>query len=201
MSKTDIILAGVGGQGILTIAAAIGYASMEAGMHIKQSEVHGMSQRGGAVQSHLRISTDPVASDLIPKGEANLILSVEPMEGLRYLPYLRSNGWLVTNAVPYENISDYPDYERIEAAVKKCPNHIWMDAESIAKKLGSPKSSNMVILGAAAPYIGLTPDQLHMGISRVFNRKGAEVVEANIHAFDEGLKWSHHYVAGQRGEG
>ena len=84
--KKDIILAGVGGQGILTIATIIGDAATVAGLNLKQAEVHGMSQRGGDVQSNLRLSTDLIHSDLIKQGAADLIISMEPMEALRYLP-------------------------------------------------------------------------------------------------------------------
>ncbi|MGB4536221.1 MAG: indolepyruvate oxidoreductase subunit beta, partial [Tenuifilaceae bacterium] len=131
--KADIILAGVGGQGILSIAAGIGLAAVKSNLYIKQSEVHGMSQRGGDVQSHLRISDKPISSDLIPQGQADLILSVEPMESLRYLPFLSKKGWLVTNTIPFENIPDYPAIDQILAEVKKVPNHIALDADAIAK--------------------------------------------------------------------
>lgn len=126
--KADIILAGVGGQGILSIAASIGVAALDNELYIKQAEVHGMSQRGGAVQSNLRISSKPIASDLIPLGNADLILSVEPMESLRYLPYLAANGWLVTNSNPYVNIPDYPDMGAIEEQIAVHPNHVLLDA-------------------------------------------------------------------------
>ena len=153
--KADIILAGVGGQGILSIAASIGMAALNSQLYIKQAEVHGMSQRGGAVQSNLRISDRPIASDLIPQGNADLILSVEPMESLRYLPYLERHGWLVTNSNPYLNISDYPDMKAIEEQIAMHPNHILLDADRIASDLGSRKVSNIVILGAATPFIGI----------------------------------------------
>ena len=106
--KKDIILSGVGGQGILSIATVIGKAALKDGLYMKQAEVHGMSQRGGDVQSNLRISDQPIASDLIPSGKCDLIISLEPMEGLRYLPYLGHEGWLVTNETPFVNIPNYP---------------------------------------------------------------------------------------------
>lgn len=188
--KTDIILAGVGGQGILTIAAAIGFASLEEKLYVKQSEVHGMSQRGGAVQSHLRISSDPIASDLIPLGKAHLILSVEPMEALRYLPYLSPQGWLVTSIVPFVNIPVYPPLDQIENELKGIPNHLIVDADKIAKDCGSPKASNIVMLGAAADHIGLTWNSLVKGIEMVFSRKGSEIVEANLRALEAGRQFS-----------
>lgn len=187
--KTDIILAGVGGQGILTIAAAIGFASLHENKFVKQAEVHGMSQRGGAVQSHLRISDKSVASDLIPLGNADLILSVEPMEALRYLPYLALKGWVVTNSVPFENINDYPSITRIEAELRALPNSVWINAEQLARECHSPKSSNIVMLGAASNLLGLSIDSLLIGVEQVFSRKGKEVVDANIRAFEAGRRF------------
>jgi len=184
--KTDIILAGVGGQGILTIAAAIGHASLHEGLFVKQSEVHGMSQRGGAVQSHMRISSEPIASDLIPLGKADLILSVEPMEALRYLPYLSNTGWLITSSVPFINITDYPEMETIYGEIRKLSNHIMVDADLIAKESGSVKASNIVMLGVASAHLGLSWDALVQGVSRVFSNKGAEVTGTNIRALEAG---------------
>jgi indolepyruvate ferredoxin oxidoreductase beta subunit len=184
--KTDIILAGVGGQGILTIAAAIGHASLREGLFVKQSEVHGMSQRGGAVQSHMRISSEPIASDLIPLGKADLILSVEPMEALRYLPYLSKTGWLITSSVPFVNITDYPELETIYTAVRNLGNHIMVDADQTAKDCGSPKASNIVMLGVASAHLGLSWDALKFGVEKVFSAKGTEVVDSNLRALEAG---------------
>jgi indolepyruvate ferredoxin oxidoreductase beta subunit len=188
--KTDIILAGVGGQGILSIAAGIGLAAVKSNLHIKQAEVHGMSQRGGDVQSHLRISDKPIASDLIPNGGAHLIISVEPMEGLRYLPFLRKDGWLVTNTVPFVNITDYPETEEIIKAVEAIPNHIALNADAMAKEAGSSRSSNIVMLGAASPFIDIPFEKLEDGIRELFGRKGNDVVEVNLKALRAGREFS-----------
>jgi indolepyruvate ferredoxin oxidoreductase beta subunit len=184
--KCDIILAGVGGQGILSIAATIGLAAVAGNMYLKQSEVHGMSQRGGDVQSHLRLSDREIHSDLIPHGSADLILSVEPMEALRYMPWLATDGWIVTNSVPYVNIPDYPDIDDILAELKKQSNVIIIDADAIAKALGSTKSGNMVILGAASSFIALPFNSLEDAVRKLFIRKGAEVVDINLKALREG---------------
>jgi indolepyruvate ferredoxin oxidoreductase, beta subunit len=188
--KTDIILAGVGGQGILSIAAIVGAAAIEKGLYLKQSETHGMSQRGGAVVSHLRIADHPVASDLIPLGGADVILSVEPMESLRYLPFLSPKGWLVSNSTIFKNIPDYPDFELIEQEIKKLPHSVLLDADGIARGLGHPRGSNMVMLGAASPFLDLTEDEIVKGIESVFGRKGAEIVQANVKAFQAGYQIS-----------
>ena len=184
--KINIILAGVGGQGILSIAAVIGEAALEEGLYMKQAEVHGMSQRGGDVQSNLRISSAPIASDLIPRGEAGLILSLEPMESLRYLPFLKPDGWLVTNSAPFINIPNYPELESVHAELDKLPRKVVLDVDKIAKDLGSARSANMVMLGAAAPFIGIEYAKIEDGIRRIFARKGNEVVEMNLKALAAG---------------
>jgi indolepyruvate ferredoxin oxidoreductase beta subunit len=188
--KTDIILSGVGGQGILSIAASIGLAALEQGLFLKQAEVHGMSQRGGSVHSDLRISDKKIASDLIPLGKADLILSVEPMEGLRYLPYLSPDGWLVTNSAPFINIPDYPDIEELLNRIKELPHHIILDADNIASVLGSKKSGNMVILGAATPFINIPFECFESGVRTIFDSKGEEIVEMNLAALREGRSLS-----------
>ncbi|HSN50026.1 MAG TPA: indolepyruvate oxidoreductase subunit beta [Bacteroidales bacterium] len=188
--KNDIILSGVGGQGILSIAATIGSAAVAQDLYLKQSEVHGMSQRGGDVQSHLRISDRPVASDLIPYGQADLIISVEPMESLRYLPWLSQNGWLVTNSNAFVNIPDYPSLDEIISEIKKIDNHIIIDADSIAKACGSSRSGNMVILGAASPFMDMPFESLEDAVRTLFNRKGEQVVETNLKALNAGRECS-----------
>lgn len=186
MMKKDIILAGVGGQGILSIAAVIGMAAVESGLYLKQAEVHGMSQRGGAVQSHLRISDKPVSSDLIPVGGCDMILSVEPMEALRYLPYLAPDGWVVTSSKPFVNIEDYPEEEDLFREIRKIENHIILDASAIARELGSQKVSNMVMLGAAAESLGLKTEDLEAALHALFGRKGEDVVQLNVEALRAG---------------
>lgn len=188
--KKDIILAGVGGQGILSIAAIIGSAAIESGMFLKQAEVHGMSQRGGDVQSNLRISDDEIASDLIPEGKADMIISVEPMESLRYLPMLTTEGWVITNTKPFNNIPNYPDVDKLLAEINALPRHIAIDADQIAIDLGSPKSANIVILGAASPFLGLEIKQLENAIRFIFGNKGEEIVNTNLNALAAGRKFA-----------
>lgn len=185
--KTDIILAGVGGQGILSIAAVIAEAALMKGLFMKQSEVHGMSQRGGDVQANLRLATQPVASDLIPLGQASLILALEPMESLRYLPWLRKDGWIVTNSQPYINIPNYPGMDIVNAGLSKLPCRVTLDAEQIARNAGSAKVANIVMLGAATPFIGIEYNLVQEGIRRIFHRKGNDAVRLNLEALKAGL--------------
>jgi len=188
--KCDIILAGVGGQGILSIATVLGYAAVESGLYLKQAEVHGMSQRGGDVQSHFRISDKPIYSDLVPEGKADIIISVEPMESLRYLPYLSETGYLVTNTTPFINISNYPKIEDVLSEIKKLPRHIAIDADSIAKEVKNPRGMNMVIAGAASVFMDLDFEFMKKSIQVIFGRKGEAIVASNIAALEAGREFS-----------
>lgn len=184
--KLDIILSGVGGQGILSIATIIGEACLREGLHIKQAEVHGMSQRGGDVQSNLRISSEPIYSDLIALSSADAIISLEPMEALRYIPYLSEEGWIVTNSSPFVNIPNYPEMDDILSELNSLPNVILLDVDKIAKEAGAGRSANMALLGAASVILGIDPAKLEEAIIKVFLGKGERIVEMNIKAFRGG---------------
>lgn len=186
--KRDIILSGVGGQGILSIATVIGRAALAQGLRIKQAEVHGMSQRGGDVQSNLRISSSEIRSDLIPRGAADVIISLEPMESLRYLPWLSEEGWVITNTTPLVNIPDYPSEEALRRELEKLPHAVVLDVDALARAAASPRSANMALLGAAAPFLEIAPEKLEAGIRDIFARKGETVVETNLAAFRAGLE-------------
>ena len=186
--KTDIILAGVGGQGILSIATVIGLAAVNNNLNIKQAEVHGMSQRGGAVYSHLRLSDGQIASDLIPLGAADIVLSVEPMEALRYVPYLKPGGWLVTNTHPFVNIGNYPDLQALMDQLNTLQNKVLVDAETLASECGNTKASNMVMLGAAVPFLNMGVDDMERAVASIFERKGDAIVAVNIRALQAGYR-------------
>ena len=188
--KCDIVLAGVGGQGILSIATVLGLAAVENNLYLKQAETHGMSQRGGAVQSYLRLSDQPIFSDLIPSGQAQLILSVEPLESLRYMTYLAADGYVITNTTPFINIPDYPEPDELMDTIRALPHVVAIDAESVAKTEGNAKSSNMVMLGAASPFIDLPLASLEHSIKEIFSKKGAEIVTVNLRAFHAGRAFS-----------
>ncbi len=186
--KYDVILAGVGGQGVLSIAAIIGMAAVDAGLHIKQAEVHGMSQRGGAVQSHLRIADHPIYSDLIPQGQTDMLLSMEPMETLRYVPFLSSEGVIVADDEPVINIPNYPQLEEVLVALREFPRSYLVKATEIAKELRMARASNMVLLGAASVFLPLEAGDLEQAIGQLFVRKGEKVVQSNIEAFRAGRR-------------
>jgi len=186
--KKDIILAGVGGQGILTIATILGTTAIKRGMNLKQAEVHGMSQRGGDVQSHLRLSDETIWSDLIPFGSADMILSVEPLEALRYLPYLKDDGWIITNSTPFKNIPNYPPEEEIYKEIKKIPNFVLLDADTKAKEQNASRSMNIVVLGAAIKHLGFSKEEIEEAIKTIFAPKGEAIVEANLRALQAGME-------------
>ena len=189
--KKDIILSGVGGQGILTIAATIGTAALIEGLQLKQAETHGMSQRGGDVQSHLRLSSNEIASDLIPSGKVDLVISVEPLESLRYVSmHNKETGWLISSMNPFNNISNYPELEKVLEEIWKLPRYVTIDAERVAKDQGSVKAANIVVLGAATPFLGLKYESLEMAIEQMFSKKGKDMVELNLKALKAGREYA-----------
>ncbi len=186
--KYDIILAGVGGQGILTVAYLLDNAAVRRGWHFKQAEVHGMSQRGGAVYSHLRVSDQEIISDLVPEGRADLILAVEPLEVQRYLHYLGPQGRVVSNIQPYKNIPDYPEDEVVLGALLALPNATLFNAKEIALAGKSPRSENVATVGAAIPCMPFGVEDFDPIIEELFSKKGQAVVDANKAILRMGLQ-------------
>ena len=182
--KCDIVLSGVGGQGILTIAAIIGQVAVEQGLYVK----HGMSQRGGSVHAHLRLSSEPIFADLIPQGKADVIIAMEPMEALRYADFLKPDGVIISNASSIVNIDDYPENERLQAAIRAYAHGIVIDGDALAKEAGSPRAVNMVLLGAVANFLDMDSNLLRDAIAKMFARKGDAIVQMNLVAFDAGAK-------------
>ena len=184
--KCDILLAGVGGQGVLSLAAAIASAAMEERLHVKQAEVHGMAQRGGEVMATLRLADHEIASDLIPSGTGSMILSMEPLEGLRYLSYLSPAGTLITSANPVRNIPDYPDLQALLGRIAALPRTIIVDAEKLARRAGSARAANMVIVGAAIHLLPIRAETVESAVRANFARKGEEAIAINLRALHAG---------------
>jgi indolepyruvate ferredoxin oxidoreductase beta subunit len=182
----DIILAGVGGQGVLSLSSIIAAAALDEGLSVKQSEVHGMAQRGGAVTAHLRLADHPIESDLIPLGCASMILSLEPLESLRYLEYLAPDGTVITAMQPVANIPAYPSLEALRDAISTLPNSVLVDAAGLARLAGLGKATNMVMAGAAAPLLPIRLATLERSIEARFARKGRTVVDQNLAALGSG---------------
>ena len=184
--KYDVILAGVGGQGVLSVATVIAQAAVNEGLQVRQSEVHGMAQRGGAVLAHLRISDKVIAGDLVPRGAASLILAMEPLESIRYAAWLSPDGTLVTAAEPFANIPNYPELSGIHDAIKKFPKHRIVQAAALAKETGLVRSVNMVMVGAASAFLPIAAKTLEATMEKMFAGKDPAAVEANKKAFTLG---------------
>lgn len=184
--KYDVILAGVGGQGVLSVASIIAHAALSEGLEVRQSEVHGMAQRGGAVLSHLRIANAKIAGDLVPRGAADLIVSIEPLESLRYLSWLKEGGVIVTSAEPFNNIPNYPDIEELISSIKRLPRSYIVEAGKLAKEAGLAKAANTVMIGLSSCFLPIKPQSLEKTIAGVFSKKGAESAASNAKAFKLG---------------
>ncbi len=184
--KYNLVLAGVGGQGVLSVASIIALAALEDGYKAQMSEIHGMAQRGGAVTAHLRLSNSSIATAQIPEGEADMILSAEPLESLRYLPFLKPDGKIVTASDPYRNIPDYPDLDALLKKIQEIPGSILVEAEKLAKKAGSSRAHNVVVLGAASHHLPIKVETFHNAIQQIFSKKGDKIINLNIEAFNAG---------------
>jgi len=194
--KHDIILAGVGGQGVLTVSKVISALALERGLSIKQAETHGMSQRGGTVQSHLRLSDKPIASDLVRVGRADLLIAVEPLEALRYRHMLSPDGALVASVNAFVNIPNYPGVEALLDQIANHPRHVLVDAERLARAAGSGRAANTVVLGAASVYLELDPSALEETVAAGFMKAGERVAEVNRRAFRFGRNAALAYLDG-----
>ncbi len=179
----DIVLCGVGGQGVLSLASIIAKGAMMEDLHVKQAEVHGMSQRGGAVIATMRISSEEIFSDLIAEGAADMILSMEPLESLRHIKYLRKGGQLITGKDPFINIPAYPEESDLYRVIDGIPSSIIIDTKELAKEAGSPRAQNIVLVGSASNVLPIKEETFLQAIEDVFTRKGEKIVEINKKAF------------------
>lgn len=181
--KYDIIVAGVGGQGVVSVGAIIARSAIRSGLWATQSEVHGMAQRGGSVISHLRLSRAPIESGTIGHGHADLLIGMEPVESLRHIDFLRPTGDLLVSTNPIRNIPFYPDLDKILGSIRKLPNTATVDAERIARQAGSARAANIVMIGAASHVLPIAESHIRRVIEEWFGSKGAKVVRTNLDAF------------------
>ena len=184
----NVVLAGVGGQGILSIAYCICKAALNRAHQIKQSEVHGMAQRGGNVESHVRFSDTGIPSALIPKGQADLIIAVEPVEALRHEDYLRPDGHMVSSVKPIMNFDGYPELPGLLKRIAQVDNHVLLNSKHLATVAGNARVENIIILGAASDRLGLRLDEFDTVLEELFTSKGERVVQANQRALRIGRR-------------
>jgi indolepyruvate ferredoxin oxidoreductase beta subunit len=188
-SSFDILIVGIGGQGTILASNILGEACLIEGRHVKGAETHGMAQRGGSVESHLRI--DGVFGPLIPPGHADLLISFDLLEALRYVHYLKKGGKLVVNShlvlptlVYTQKIATPTKDETISrlGTYRLC----LLDADQIASEAGSPLSQNVVMLGAASASMPLNPASLLEAVKRLVPKK---TVDINVKAFEMGTEY------------
>ncbi len=185
--KQDVLLCGVGGQGILSIAYVLDNCALDSGLFLKQPEVHGMAQRGGAVQAHVRVSDRAIHSDLLPLGSADLLLSLEPLEALRYLDYLSPDaGWVISDVTPFVNIPNYPETTALDRVLLGLPRAILFNGGLLARKAGSPKAQNIVALGVASSRLAYPAPLFEKHIATLFAAKSERLVNINLNAFKLG---------------
>lgn len=185
---TNILFAGVGGQGILLASDLSAQTALLAGMDVKKSEVHGMAQRGGSVVSHVRFG-NTVASPLIPEGEADFLVSFEEMESLRYISLMRPGGTIILNRQRIYTLSmltgdsAYPDGQI--AGIEDLPARlISLDGPSLAREAGNPRTANIVILGALAACL---PFEMKLWMEAMERRLPEKFLEINRKAFELGM--------------
>jgi len=181
-----IVLSGVGGQGVLSLAQIVLEALRRSGLHALQSEIHGMSQRGGSVHAQVCFSKVPLTSPIIDEGCADLLIALEPLEALRYVSMLRMNGHLVVSEEPQVNMEGYPPIEDVYAALKAVRGSHLIDTEDLARKLNHKQAGGMALLGMASKFLPVSEETWRDVITQRFEAKGARVTEKNIEAFQAG---------------
>lgn len=190
-STTNILIVGVGGQGVILASEILSEVAIASGLDAKKSEVHGMSQRGGVVSSHVRFGTK-VYSPLIPEGESDAILAFELAEALRWLYFLKPDGKIIVSnqklIPPITTTGKFKYPEKLEERLKeKVPGALIIDAASIAKKLGNPRLVNTILLGVLSRSLDLKEEKWLEVIER---RAPKGTGELNKKAFMEGRKLS-----------
>lgn len=189
--KTDVLITGVGGQGILLTSMVIGRAATKAGMTVRSSETHGMAQRGGGVVSHVRMGD--VHSPLIPKGGADFLIAFEPLEAIRNADFIKDGCYAVVNTHPIrptgskKKIGHYPPIEDILMALMEFSQTIPIEATELAKEAGNPLTLNVVLLGAVTALKGFPINEEDM-VKMIKGSVPPKALEANMNAFELGAK-------------
>ncbi len=188
MSKvTNILIVGVGGQGVLLASEVLSEMAMLSGLDVKKSEVHGMSQRGGVVSSHVKFGPK-VYSPIIPYGQADILISFEQAEALRAVDMIKKDGLLATSTtrlvppIASGGKFKYPD-DPVAELKKKLDNVIALDADSIAKELGNPRLVNTLLLGVVSARLEFSPENWEEAIRARVKEK---FVDINLKAFARG---------------
>lgn len=181
-----IILSGVGGQGVLSLAQILLEALRRSGLHTLQSEIHGMSQRGGSVHAQVCYAEAPLSSPIIDEGCADLLIALEPLEALRYVSMLRLNGALVVSEEPQTDMAGYPPLEDIYAALKAVPGAHLVDTEDLARRLNHRQAGGMALLGMASRFLPVDDAVWREVIAQRFEAKGPRITEKNLEAFEAG---------------
>ena len=181
-----IVLAGVGGQGVLSLAQIVLEALRRSGLQALQSEIHGMSQRGGSVHAQVCFAEVPLTSPIIDEGCADLLISLEPLEALRYVAMLRMDGHLVVSEEPQMSMDGYPPLDDVYAALKKVRGCHLLDTEELARRLNHRQAGGMALLGMASKYLPVTDEVWRKVIFERFEAKGARVTDKNLEAFEAG---------------
>ena len=181
-----IVLSGVGGQGVLSLAQIVLEALRRSGFHALQSEIHGMSQRGGSVHAQVCFSEVPLTSPIIDEGCAELLIALEPLEALRYVAMLRMDGHLVVSEEPQVNMEGYPPLDDVYAALKAVRGAHLLDTEDLARRLNHRQAGGMALLGMASRHLPVPEATWHAVITERFEAKGARIIEKNLEAFEAG---------------
>ena len=190
MTEFDLVIVGVGGQGAILASDIVGKAAVNAGLPVMAAETHGMAQRGGSVENHVRL--DCRYGSLIPQGRADAVLALEPAEALRAVDYLSPDGVIVVNTNPLLPITvlsgsaDYPAVDDMLSELEgRCKRLVAVDADSLAVQAGHPLTTNVVMIGAVSSFLPLDVQSLEDSISSLVPPK---TVDVNLAAFRLGRK-------------
>lgn len=183
---SGVIVAGVGGQGAITVSQLILGAAWKSGYYTLQSEVHGMSQRGGSVNAQILFDKKEVTSPVIMEGRGDLLIGLEPLETLRYLNLLDEGAFVISSVSPIKNMMTYPEIGKIIAELKKIPGVLLIDTEKLSVELDNKNAGNMILLGVASKHLPFEDNTWYEVINERFEGKSEVLIKKNIEAFEYG---------------